>query len=66
MLDSKEHTYDILDEEDPVAEAQWQLVEELDVLEQVVIAGPRVAVLVVVPVDQQLHRVQALLMYILL
>ena len=33
----------------PVAEPEAELVEELDVLEQVVVAGPGVAVLVVVP-----------------
>jgi hypothetical protein len=48
-------TYDILDEEDPVAESQRQLVKELDVLQQIVVAGPRVAVLVVMPVYQQLN-----------
>jgi hypothetical protein len=48
-------TYDILDEENPVAEAQRKLVEKLDILEKVVVAGPRVAVLVVVPVNQQLQ-----------
>jgi hypothetical protein len=49
-------TYDILDEENPVAEAQRELVEKLDILEKVVVAGPRVAVLVVVPVNQQLQQ----------
>ena len=45
---------DILDEEDAVAEAKAELIEQLDVLEEVVVAGPGVAVLVVVPVDEQL------------
>ena len=49
-------TYNVFNEEHPVAEPQREFVEELDILEQVVIAGPGVAVLVVVPVDQQLDH----------
>ena len=62
---------DVLDEEDPVAEAERELVEQLDVLEDVVVARPGVAVLVVVTVDQQLHdrlhhvgRYQGLLLFL--
>ena len=47
---------DILYEEDPVAESETELVKKLNVLQQVVITGPGVTVLVVVPVDQQLHH----------
>ena len=38
-----------LDKEHPIAEAKTKLVKELDVLQQVVVAGTSVAVLVVVP-----------------
>ena len=38
-----------LDKEHPIAEAKTKLVKELDVFQQVVIAGTSVAVLVVVP-----------------
>ena len=46
---------DVLDEEDAVGEAQAEFVEQLDVLEDVLVGGPGVAVLVVVAVDQKLH-----------
>ena len=45
----------VLDEEDPVGEAEAELVEQLNVLEDVFVRGAGVAVLVVMPVDQQLH-----------
>lgn len=46
----------VLDEENPPGEAQREFVEELDVLQQVVVGCVRVAVLVVVSVDEQLHN----------
>ncbi len=39
----------------PVAEPETELVEELDVLQDVVVGGARVGVLVVVAVDEELH-----------
>merc|ERR1719461_1250524 len=47
---------DILDKEHPIAEAKTKLVKKFDVLQQVVVAGTSVTVLVVVPVDKQLHN----------
>ena len=44
----------VLDEEDPVGEAETQFVKELNVLEDVVVRSSRVRVLVIVTVDQQL------------
>ena len=44
----------ILDEENSVAEPQTQLVKQFNVLQEVVIAGPSIAVLV--SVDQKLHH----------
>ena len=38
-----------LDKEHPIAEAKTKLVKELDVFQQIVVAGTSVAVLVVVP-----------------
>lgn len=42
---------DVFDEEDSTRKSQRQLVEQLDVLQQVVVAGVCVAILVVVTVD---------------
>lgn len=44
----------VFDEEDTSRESKAQLVKQLQILEQVVITGRRVAVLVVVTIDQQL------------
>jgi hypothetical protein len=48
---------DVLDEKDPSVEPDAELVKLLNVLQQVVVGGARVGILVVVSVDEQFdHR----------
>jgi hypothetical protein len=49
-------TYNVFDEKNSVTEAEWKLVKQLDILQQVVIARPRVAVLVIMSINQKLKK----------
>jgi hypothetical protein len=46
---------DVLDEQNATREAQRELIKQFNVFQKVVVAGVRVAVLVVVAVDEELH-----------